>query len=199
MPNIPFIVSGTLYDVDGTTAVVNQKITFWNYTNNEKIHVTTNASGEYTIDLAGWTTQWATSDVVYAYTATNTKNAVVRAIIGSTDAVWDLDIYFKVGELVMNECRIISVFFHSGVSSKTYNIIDIASDLTRYSDHLKVATDYDRSRGMYFGQVGIRFNSGFFVVKAGEDKSSNNQSSGVSNAIGDTTTNAAMNYLIHHI
>lgn len=51
-PQIPYPITGLVYDVDGSTVIVSQEVEFYNLRNGQKTTDLTDSNGRYIIDLA---------------------------------------------------------------------------------------------------------------------------------------------------
>jgi len=67
MASLPYIVSGTVYDTDGTTALANIKVIIRNERTNETINQTTNGAGQYALDASNFTSQFADGDTLTVF------------------------------------------------------------------------------------------------------------------------------------
>ena len=145
---------------------------------------TTNSSGEYTLDLANLSGGYDLTDTIYLYAYVSDKNGVVRAILTSTDISWEQDIYLKEGELVLTDSRVISILA-SCKTAKSIMLIDRNTE--RIKGLINVSANGTVSH--YFGKPDLYFNNGFWVIIMAQGTNIINQSSGVSNAVGDTSSN----------
>jgi len=64
---IPYVVSGTVYQSDGSTALASATVYLRNETSNEVISTTTDSSGAYILDAANLTSGYLTGDVITVY------------------------------------------------------------------------------------------------------------------------------------
>lgn len=193
MPETPFAVSGIVYDVDGSTALEGVKVGAYNQTNAEWLpssaQSTTNSNGEYTIDLANFNSGWSSGDIIYVYAKIEGKNAVMRAIIGGGDSSWGDDLYLKEGELVAHSTitemsKVASVCASTG-SDQSISIIEIESGRTP----ILLNVSANETKTYTAGKPDIKLRQGYWVLITGQGTNANNQSSGVSSSIGDTSSN----------
>jgi len=70
MPNTPYIINGTCKDED-ESIISSVTVVASNITNSEKITTTTNASGQYILDLANLTNGYTTGDSIIIYIRSN--------------------------------------------------------------------------------------------------------------------------------
>jgi len=192
MPVTSFPVSGTLTDVDGSTAVASANVYVWSFTNDETVSCTTNSSGEYSLDLANMSTQWASGDVLYIYAKVSGKSAMARAVIGNTDAYWEVNLYCRSGDNTIDDSdlgvkqkmRLISLSYTSA-GAGTVSIVEKKSDIQMSS--LNVSANGTTTD--FYGKPGLLASNGFWVLKATQGTFKNSQTVGTANAIGDTTSN----------
>jgi len=64
---LPYVISGTVYDTDGSTAINGATVRARNETNNEIISVTSDSSGQYIFDCANFDSGYLTTDKVTVY------------------------------------------------------------------------------------------------------------------------------------
>lgn len=191
-PITPFTVAGILYDVDGTSVIDGGRVFVSKFSSGtlEKTEVSTNASGEFTLDLANLETQWAVNDVLYLYYKGSGKNAVVRAIITTGDTVWNQDLYAKVGEISDDQEAVVGSFHVSSEDAISVMLIDRKKDLMKSL----VNVGANGTAGMNFNsrRGGLYFDEGVYILQAAQGTNINDQTAGVSNAIGDTSTQAGL-------
>jgi len=65
MTTFPFILQGTITDFDGSTALASAKVIAKNLVSSESTSTTTNASGQYVLDLANMANGYSVGDVIY--------------------------------------------------------------------------------------------------------------------------------------
>jgi len=184
MTTTPFPISGKVYDVDGSSVVGNIKVVAYDYTKDKSVETTTNSSGEYTLDLANIPGGYDLTDTIYLYAYTNGKHGVVRAILSSSDTSWEQDIYLKEGELVLWDCKVISILASCGDAK---SVMLVEKETERIKGLVNVSAGGTINH--YFGKPDIVMKGGFWVILAPTGININNQSSGVANAIGDTSSN----------
>ena len=197
-PQTPFTVTGRVYEVIGSTntAVVGALVTAHNFTNGlgETISTTTNAQGEYELNLANLPTAIATNDVVYLLVSTtNKKSGTVRGILNLTvDDEWNQDIYLKNVGLYENGTILKAAVLSGGEA--TLSLVE--KDTDRLIGTINNAANetnpviYDGSSDK---RSGIRCIGGLRLVLAALGTNIQNQSAGVdatNNSIGDTSSNA---------
>jgi len=90
-PNIPYPISGYVYDIDGSTAAEGAVVTALNGTTGEELATpyqsTTNASGEYSIDLANLTSGYSNGDkivVKVTYSGTDKIKEYATTVVVAT-------------------------------------------------------------------------------------------------------------------
>lgn len=190
-PPTPFAISGIVYDLDGTTAYSSGgTIQARNHTKDEETNGTIQANGEYTLDLANNDTQWENDDVIYLWTnPTRGKRATVRAQIKTGDETWEQDVYLQAGnQMVKTELAKFTSFFlyNATGTTLTVNFVSYEDDIqfcaAEVADNTNVSGHLD--------SFGYKIPGGVWVLKSATNITRNNQSAGVTNAIGDTTSNA---------
>lgn len=64
MPQAPFPISGKVYDTDGSTGLDEVTVEAFNLRTGQRISTTTNALGEYTVDLTEMSSEYANEDKI---------------------------------------------------------------------------------------------------------------------------------------
>ena len=64
MPDVPFIFSGTVTDIDQSTVLSGVKVTALNKTNTGNTSVVTDSNGQYVLDFANMANNVSVGDVV---------------------------------------------------------------------------------------------------------------------------------------
>jgi len=84
MPSTPYIISGTVYDSDQVTPTSGATVTLTDETTNESISTTTNALGQYIMDmtnLASGPTTDGFIKIVVSGSGTNGKDLRYKAVL----------------------------------------------------------------------------------------------------------------------
>src|SRR3990167_8375736 len=89
MPNLPYILTGKVYDTDGATILSNIKVTARNERSNVSLSTNTDSTGDYVLDLANFTGGYnvsyiVTVFVVYSNFEDNEEHTVTQADGGAT-------------------------------------------------------------------------------------------------------------------
>lgn len=106
MPSYP--VSGKVYDLDGTTVLVGAKVTAHDSTTHDWIKsdaiVTTNALGEYTLDLNNFQKGYSNADKIQivVYDTNHTKCGEARHTVNTVVGSLEQDLYMHSGEPVFD-------------------------------------------------------------------------------------------------
>jgi len=90
MTETPYPISGVVYDTDNSTVVELATVLAYNQTNNESLSVTTNSSGEYSLDLANYDTDWTAGDVIFISAFIGQKSVDYRTTVSGTYEEKDL-------------------------------------------------------------------------------------------------------------
>lgn len=204
MVNTTFPVAGLVKGLDGTTLESGVEVSAYNATKGEELtnayRSTTNALGEYTLDLGNLTTQWAVNDIIYLFARADHRHAVVRAKLTTGDANWNQNLFMKDFDLICNNDssnqRQIGIQSYSiGLGNqKDVQIID------RKSDKLLLPVIQASANTPYtylFGKPDIIANEGVWILLSARGTNINNQSAGVANVIGDTATNVTHFIRLH--
>ena len=78
-PSIPYIISGTVYQVGTTTPATSNNLTLTNETTNETISTVTNSQGRYIFDLANLASGYSDGDFIrITGTGTNSNGQNLR-------------------------------------------------------------------------------------------------------------------------
>jgi len=98
MTNTPFILNGTLTDIDGSTGLASAKLVAMHVTDDSTTFTASDASGLYAFDLANFTSGVSVGDVVKVKAVKSTKIRVVnititQAMIDTGGYVYDFTIY----------------------------------------------------------------------------------------------------------
>ena len=111
MPNLPFPVTGYVYDIDGTTKLANATVTARNVTNGEWLpqtaQGTTASDGEYAIDLGNFKSGWSDDDKIqlYVYKGDNLV-ACYRWQIETGTEEKDQNLYAHTGRVSLSTCQL---------------------------------------------------------------------------------------------
>ncbi|MCK4349153.1 MAG: hypothetical protein KAW47_11115 [Thermoplasmatales archaeon] len=195
MTGTPFPISGTLKNLDGSTAVADAKVGIFNYTKGTYIHTTTNLAGEYSLDLANLSgdTPYADDDVLYLYASISGKSATIRAVIASGDETWEQDIYLKEGDLkvdlsdnsIKEKPRVVSITA-SCSSAKSVIFVEKLSDIQKAVLNISA----NGTENIVYPKPGLVCDNGFWVLIVAQGTTISNQTAGVSNCLGDKVSNA---------
>lgn len=88
MASFPYIVNGTLFDIDGSTTLANVKVTVRNERTNKTLSQNTNSSGEYGFDLANLENGYSDGDVITLFTLyTNYEDTETHVVVQANGGV----------------------------------------------------------------------------------------------------------------
>lgn len=109
MTSLPFPITGTITDSGGSVA---GSVTVYarNETNNESISVTTNSSGEYTLDLANFSSGYLTSDYVTIYCSFQSEYAESTILISDGTHTVNLTLASITNPGTINYCSVSMVW-----------------------------------------------------------------------------------------
>ena len=164
MPVIPYPISGHVYDTDASTAVQGAHVSVYNSRTHESFlgQGTTNASGEYTVDLANLPSGYADGDVVYLLTWYGRKSVEYRITvdtsIGSSEQ--DMTLHFQdyfPGDQVRLQAYSISNQHASALRVDLYQRED---DTVIISVNVPTAD----TKTAHFGRRGIVFKGGIAII-----------------------------------
>lgn len=103
MPNTQFAVSGHVYASDESTEITSGTIYAYNTSQSNESISETIASGEYTINLANFTTQWVAGNKIRIVAFSDDKRVgILKFTIGAATSEYEHDIYVEVPSEIYN-------------------------------------------------------------------------------------------------
>lgn len=171
----PYPIGGVIYDINGSTAVVGAYVTVRNFTKNSQLVTTTNASGEYLIDLANlpFTTlpPYENADVIYVMANYPNRYEHYRTTVNTTTGYETKNLTLRAGKDPMGLSALSygSVWLYGGT-------IDNPSGSALYVDLYEAMTDTRLARfnvptvtahSFTYGKIGLEFKGGILVLTAG--------------------------------
>ena len=104
MPSPPYTVSGTIYDIDGSTKLLAAQVTAYNVTTKEKTSVTSDVSGNFILSLSNLASGYTLGDrIVLSVQYGGGSSSAVRSLSKRrTTADGDNGVW-EVGNLVLHE------------------------------------------------------------------------------------------------
>lgn len=102
MPVNSYLINGTVYDLDGSTASDGAKVTIYNVTTKEKTSTTTNSSGQFLLDLANLASGYTIGDKIVLTAQIGTGSATRSLSKRKTTAAAD-NYEWSVGSIVLHE------------------------------------------------------------------------------------------------
>jgi len=184
----PYPVSGTVYDVNGTTAKASVVLTAKNITTGEWIkesrRATSSATGEYILDLADFPSGYTNGDVVQviACDTTGYKTLDVQHTIDTVTGILEKDIILHNGEIFMDTIRVSSLIVtNSTGGGLKVDFYDRKNNFKRVS----VECPAGDTKVVYFGKIGLRFDGGICRIFEAETAGSLEVTTVLDNITGD--------------
>jgi len=182
--NTPCPVSGTLYDCDGSTAVASATVVVRNYTKGEQETATTDVSGQFTIDLGGFTTQWAANDFVYITAYKDHKHAVAVCKLATSQSSWEVDLFFMPGDMPLSTCVLKRAICTTNATARTFCFIERDTNLMKLQVNVAASVTQPINLGK-----GVLFRGGFYLIRGAANSTVQEMSTGASNNLGDVDSN----------
>lgn len=163
VPSYP--CSGIISDVDGTTAMEGATVTAYNCTKHEwlpdDMKGTTNAAGEYIIDLANFPTDYSDGDKVHILAYYGNKHIDVRHTIDIGVGSFEQNMYLHDGEPWLMDTRIEAIHVsNENAAAKYVDIYDRYNDARR----IRISVGIGQSHSIYFGKKGFLCQDGICIV-----------------------------------
>lgn len=160
MPVGPYPVSGKVYDETGT-ALENATVTLYDVTNHEWLpsdaRVTTNALGEYTLDLANFKTDYANGNtiLIIAWDSNSIKVAGGEHTVATATGSWEKDLYMHLGKPFFGNCVMIGYIITNDQGSEKYvDLYDIYDGNRKLRVHVAasstISESFGKGRGIFF-------------------------------------------------
>jgi len=165
MPGVPYTISGSVLDTDGSTALANAQVLIRDITIGEQISTTTDSNGDFSLDLSTLSSAYSNGDKLQILVQTARKAAWRRTTVDTGVGMENL------GDIVMhpevfqygpgNSVRMYS-YSISNQSATTYYVkfYDVDND----DVVLTVQVPANNTITHYFG-VGLRFEGGICVIR----------------------------------
>lgn len=171
---VPYPVTGTVYDTDGTTVVSGAQVKIINVTNSgDSITVTTDAVGEFVADLAddGFSTDYANNDKLQmvAYVNSRPKASWYRHTVNTILGFWTIGaMYLHAGNLNIGSTRLNAFVIanHTGAVGQV-DLRDVEND----DLILSVELPTNGTSTAYLAQ-GIKFLGGICIVREADTSGS---------------------------
>jgi hypothetical protein len=138
MPATPFLTYGKVYDTDGTTAISNAYVLCKNVTNNESQSQLSDSSGDYSFDLANFTSGYSTGDEISLFVSYGSYYVEVVFTVSGAGKEQDLTLDTLIESKAVY-CTVSDVRNYTGVGSAEYSdaaIYDFIKRTTNKIDEL---------------------------------------------------------------
>jgi len=179
----PYPVSGIINDVDGSTVLENVRVTAFNSNTNEwmigKGAISSNSLGEYTIDLANFSSGYTDNDVIFIlayigkYKSMEYRITVDTAIGSTTQTIimhWQEYFVAPTDDLIqVTRLRAYSAS-NNHTSALTVDLYARKDDVLRKRIRIQANDEADT----FFGGLGIDFEGGIAVIH-GDDTADRTQ------------------------
>ncbi|MBW6469624.1 MAG: hypothetical protein K0A90_00200 [Methanosarcinaceae archaeon] len=87
MPASPYPISGVVYEIDTSTVKASATVIAYNQRTTETVTVTTNSSGEYSLDLANLSSGYNSGDVIFISAYFGNESIDYRTTTSASDTV----------------------------------------------------------------------------------------------------------------
>lgn len=137
MPTIynPYPISGTVFDTDGSTAVEGVQVQIINMTQGKtRLITTTDANGQYMLNLGNLSSGYANSDVLYliashsdtsedaaasSYDGPN-KCEYYRTTVNTTNGLEEKNLVLRIGSYIIGDCALVGGKISNNNASAQY-------------------------------------------------------------------------------
>ena len=182
MPSAPYPISGVVYesyetDSSQDTGVNAVSVRVYNVTNSEySSWVTTNSSGQYTIDLANMTTAYLDNDVIFIETlfvsGVNASSSCERIVVDTGVGSDTQNLYLHSGIMTENTTKLYTVILHN--KSTAAGSIKFYSRINgRLVLQMNVGSNTLGVSPLFNSNEGIHCNGGFFKINSEKTIDSN--------------------------
>jgi hypothetical protein len=120
MPSLPFPVSGTAYESNGSTTIASLRVICRNVTNNETITYTTNSSGQFIFDLSNFTSGYSTGDEISLFASYGNYYREVVFTVSGQYKEQNLTLNVEIESYALY-CTVAEVRQFSGVDSSEFS------------------------------------------------------------------------------
>lgn len=140
--NLPYPVTGTVYESDGTTAVSSGvSVTARNETTNELISTTTNSSGQYVLDYGNFSSGYLSSDTVTTYVLYTTFEASSSIVISSNTHTLNLTLADVSASNLVKYCTVQDVWdYLDGIGSTDISAARVIKEIRRAEAQIEQKT-----------------------------------------------------------
>ena len=161
----PYVISGVVKDVDGSTAVSGATVLVIDVTLGEKTTGTTGTDGSFSVDIANLTSAYSDADAlqVVIYNSAKTKSTEFRHTVDTGQAGYDAStIYLHWTEPVLGDATVISgVLSNKSGGALTVDLYD------RDNDAKKITCDVPAGNTipLNFLFKGVKFSGGVCIIR----------------------------------
>ncbi|MCK9370465.1 carboxypeptidase-like regulatory domain-containing protein [Candidatus Dojkabacteria bacterium] len=114
---LPYVISGTIFDTDGSTSVNGATVRARNETNNEIISTTSDSDGNYIVDCSNFASGYLQTDVVTVYVIYSNLDASGTITIANDEHTKNLTLAVIADSSLINYCTVQDVYDELGLTS----------------------------------------------------------------------------------